>query len=74
MDSSAAGIQVDDYFLADLHTEGTAYRAWARVVARLSLARAPVQPHGDHDVVVIVLDQIDHAVGQRRLRRRHGKV
>lgn len=36
VDSGASGIQVNDYFLADLHTEGTAYRAWARVVARLS--------------------------------------
>ena len=35
VDSGPAGIQVHDYFLADLHTEGTAYRAWARVVARL---------------------------------------
>lgn len=36
VDSSGLGIQVNDYFLADLHTEGSAYRAWARVVARLS--------------------------------------
>src|SRR5690606_6107054 len=36
VDSGATGIQVNDYFLADLHTEGTAYRAWARVVARLT--------------------------------------
>ena len=36
VDSSALGIQVNDYFLADLHTEGSAYRAWARVVARLT--------------------------------------
>lgn len=36
VDSGAAGIQVNDYFLADLRTEGTDYRAWARVVARLA--------------------------------------
>lgn len=35
VDSGPSGIQINDYFLADLHTEGTAYRAWARVVARL---------------------------------------
>jgi hypothetical protein len=35
VDSSASGVHINDYFLADLHTEGTAYRAWARVVARL---------------------------------------
>jgi transglutaminase-like putative cysteine protease len=38
VDSGETGIQVNDYFLADLHTEGTAYRAWARVVARLTPA------------------------------------
>jgi hypothetical protein len=38
VDSGPSGVQVNDYFLADLHTEGTAYRAWARVVARLGPA------------------------------------
>ncbi|MDQ3698715.1 MAG: transglutaminase-like domain-containing protein [Gemmatimonadota bacterium] len=36
IDTTHNSIQVSDYFLADLHSEGTAHRAWARVVARLT--------------------------------------
>ncbi|MEJ7810089.1 MAG: transglutaminase-like domain-containing protein [Gemmatimonadaceae bacterium] len=34
VDTSESGVQVSDYFLADLQTDGTTHRAWARVVAR----------------------------------------
>ncbi|MGI9077355.1 MAG: transglutaminase-like domain-containing protein [Gemmatimonadaceae bacterium] len=36
VDTSEDGVQVSDYFLADLQTEGTTERAWARIVARYS--------------------------------------
>ncbi|MCA1605250.1 MAG: hypothetical protein LC775_07225, partial [Acidobacteria bacterium] len=34
VDTSEDGVQMSDYFLADLQTEGTTERAWARIVAR----------------------------------------
>ena len=36
VDTTETGVQVSDYFLADLQTEGETHRAWARIVARLS--------------------------------------
>jgi transglutaminase-like putative cysteine protease len=36
IDTTATAVQVSDYFLADLQSEGTSQRAWARIVARLT--------------------------------------
>jgi transglutaminase-like putative cysteine protease len=36
IDTTDRAVQVSDYFLADLQSEGTVQRAWARIVARLT--------------------------------------
>lgn len=36
VDTTEGAIQVSDYFLADLHSDGQTSRAWARVVARMT--------------------------------------